>query len=165
MYPINYAHCFVVLCCVVVIPSPPVYVCDLFTHRPYWGGGDWVNFLLSAIFSGFQNYQNWCSPLNITFISGRCDCSYAAVTPARYERDCTDLTDTFAQSKTPQTEKLTNGALVSPTAEPRQKLQCSNRVHILGMCPIVGHGNTIFWVKRAIYITVFFCTSPDKPTV
>ena len=45
----------------------------------------------------------------------RCHRSWAVVTPDKYERDWKYLTYTFAQSKFPVTEKLANGALVTPT--------------------------------------------------
>ena len=53
--------------------------------------------------------------LNITFIFGRCRRSSAAVTPVKYGCDSKNLTCTFAMSKKLLTEKLTNGALVTPT--------------------------------------------------
>ena len=49
------------------------------------------------------------------FIFDRCCRSSAAVTPAKYECDANNLTGTFARSKILLTEKLTNGALVTPT--------------------------------------------------
>ena len=49
------------------------------------------------------------------FIFDRCCRSSAAVTPAKYECDANNLKGTFARSKTLLTEKLTNGALVTPT--------------------------------------------------
>ena len=41
--------------------------------------------------------------------------SWAAETPGKYEHDWNYLTYTFAKSKFPVTEKLANGALVTPT--------------------------------------------------
>ena len=49
------------------------------------------------------------------FIFDRCHRSSAAVTPVKYESDANNLTGTFARSKILFTEKLTNGALVTPT--------------------------------------------------
>ena len=49
------------------------------------------------------------------FIFDRCCRSSAAVTPVKYECDANNLTGTFARSKILLTEKLTNGALVTPT--------------------------------------------------
>ena len=53
--------------------------------------------------------------LDIAFIFGRCRRSSAAVTPVKYKCDLRNLTCTFARSKILLTEKLTNGALVTPT--------------------------------------------------
>ena len=52
--------------------------------------------------------------MNITFIFDRCRRSSAAATPVKYECDSKNLTCTFAISKILLTEKLTNGALVTP---------------------------------------------------
>ena len=49
------------------------------------------------------------------FIFDRCCRSSAAVTPVKYECDTNNLTGTSARSKILLTEKLTNGALVTPT--------------------------------------------------
>ena len=46
-----------------------------------------------------------------------CRCSSAAVTPVKYECDANNLTGTFARSKILLPEKLTNGALVTPTPD------------------------------------------------
>ena len=62
----------------------------------------------------FSTLSNTHYVLNITFIFGRCHCSPAAETPAKYECDSKNLTDTFARSNILLTEKLTNGALVTP---------------------------------------------------
>ena len=51
------------------------------------------------------------------FIFDRCCRSSAAVTPVKYECDTNNLTGTSARSKILLTEKLTNGALVTPTPE------------------------------------------------
>ena len=50
-------------------------------------------------------------------IFDRCRRSSAAVTPVKYECDANNLTGPFARSKILLTEKLTNGALVTPTPE------------------------------------------------
>ena len=63
----------------------------------------------------FQHYQNTGYLLNISFISGRCRRSSAAVTPVKNEWDSNNLKGTFARSKILLAEKLTNGALVTPT--------------------------------------------------
>ena len=57
------------------------------------------------------------SCLNIIFIFDRCWRSSAAVTPVKYESDSSNLTVTFARLKMWLTEKLTNGALVTPTSD------------------------------------------------
>ena len=49
------------------------------------------------------------------FIFDRCCRSSAAVTPVKYECDTNNLTGTSARLKILLTEKLTNGALVTPT--------------------------------------------------
>ena len=49
------------------------------------------------------------------FIFDRCCRSSAAVTPVKYECDSNNITGAFARSKILLTEKLTNGALVTPT--------------------------------------------------
>ena len=49
------------------------------------------------------------------FIFDRCCRCSAAVTPVKYECDANNRTGTFARSKILLTEKLTNGALVTPT--------------------------------------------------
>ena len=53
----------------------------------------------------------------MTFIFDRCHRSWAAETPAKYERDLKYVTYYCDQSKFSVTEKLTNGALVTPTPE------------------------------------------------
>ena len=53
--------------------------------------------------------------LNIAFIFDRCRRSSAAGTPVKYEYDSRNLACSFARSKILLTEKLTNGALVTPT--------------------------------------------------
>ena len=49
------------------------------------------------------------------FIFDRGHRSSATVTPVKYECDANNLTGTFARSKILLMEKLTNGALVTPT--------------------------------------------------
>ena len=63
----------------------------------------------------FHHYRNTWYLLNIMFIFDRCRHSSAAATPVKYECDANNLTGTFARSKILLTEKLTNGALVTPT--------------------------------------------------
>ena len=48
---------------------------------------------------------------------GRCRRSAAAVTPVKYECDSGNLTGNFARSKILLTERLANGALVTPTPD------------------------------------------------
>ena len=55
---------------------------------------------------------------NITFIFDRYRRSWAAAIPVKYGRDSNNLSGTFARSKILLTEKLTNGALVTPTPGP-----------------------------------------------
>ena len=67
------------------------------------------------LFSHFiPNDQNSSYLHDIKFIFGRCHRSWAAETPGKYEHDQNYLTYTFAKSKFPVTEKLANGALVTP---------------------------------------------------
>ena len=75
----------------------------------------WGNLFHSSIFLIFQTYQNTGYLWNITFIFGRCLRSLPAVTFVKYGCDLKNLTQTFASSKFPLTEKLTNGVLVTPT--------------------------------------------------
>ena len=63
----------------------------------------------------FPNDQNSGYLYDIKFIFGWCHRSWAAVTPGKYEHDWKYLNYIFAKSKFPVTEKLTNGALVTPT--------------------------------------------------
>ena len=83
----------------------------------YWfrGGGYKANFLHSVIFLIFHNCQNKLQMLDIAFIFDRCCRSSAAMTPVKYECDSKNLTCTFARLKILLTEKLTSGALVTPT--------------------------------------------------
>ena len=84
-------------------------------HNYNWGG---VTKLVSSVplFSDF--FQNIRQLLNITFIFQGCHCSSAAGTYVKYERDLENLTGNFARSKCLLTEKLANGALVTPTPGP-----------------------------------------------
>ena len=63
----------------------------------------------------FPNDENSGCLNDIKFIFGRCHRSWAAETPGKHEHDCKYLSYTFAKSKFPLTEKLTNGALVTLT--------------------------------------------------
>ena len=63
----------------------------------------------------FSPVKTHISLLNITFIFDRYHCSWAAVIPAKYECDSKNPTSTFEISNFSITEKLTNGALVTPT--------------------------------------------------
>ena len=69
-------------------------------------------------FPNFQHHRNTRLILNITVIFDRCRRSSAAVTPVKYKCYSENLKGTFARSKTLFTEKLTNGALVSPSQFP-----------------------------------------------
>ena len=75
------------------------------------GSGVGVTKPISSVplFSRFSPLPNrgWLS--NITFIFDRCHRSSAVVTPAKYEGDCKNLTNTFARSTIFLTEKSTNG--------------------------------------------------------
>ena len=81
-----------------------------------WG---WLS--LFPLFRYFPNFSS-LSKHNLTvkyivFIFDRCHRSSAAVTPVKYECDSRNITCTFARSKITLTEKLTNGALVTPTPD------------------------------------------------
>ena len=62
----------------------------------------------------FPNDQHSGYLYDIKFIFGRCHRSWAAETPGKYQHDWNYLTYTFAKSKFPVTDKLANGALVTP---------------------------------------------------
>ena len=79
------------------------------------GGGYYSNLLPSVNFPIYHHCQNTGYLLNIMFIFDRCCRSSAALTPVKYECDTNNLTGTSARSKILLTEKLTNGALVTPT--------------------------------------------------
>ena len=95
----------------LVLSEAVAYVWTILT----WGGGYSANFLRSVIFPFLRNDENNGYLNDIKFIFGRCHRSWAAETPGKYEHDWKYLTYTFAKSKFPVTEKLTNGALVTPT--------------------------------------------------
>ena len=59
---------------------------------------------------------------DITLLFDRCHRSWAAGAPDKYECDWKYLTYTFAKSKSPVTEKSTNGAFGTPTPARRQPL-------------------------------------------
>ena len=84
------------------------------------GGGYNANFLRSVIFPIFPSDQNSGYLYDIKYIFDRCHRSWAAETPGRYEHDWKYLTYTFAESKFPVTEKITNWALVTPTPAPHE---------------------------------------------
>ena len=63
----------------------------------------------------FQYYQSTRYLLNITLIFDRCHRSSAVVTPVKYKCDSDNLRATFARTKILLKEKITNGALVTPT--------------------------------------------------
>ena len=68
------------------------------------------------------------------FIFDRCRRSSAAVTPVKYECDANNLTGTFERSEILLTEKLTNGALVTPTPGVLMlpAIRSENMIHIDG---------------------------------
>ena len=75
----------------------------------------WTDFIRSIIFPVFQNNKITGYLYNITSTVARWHCSWAAVTPDKYERDSKYLNPTFAKSKFAVTEKLMNEAFVTPT--------------------------------------------------
>ena len=93
----------------------------------YWKGvAENVSFIwplrwgLRSQFPPFRYFPNFSElPKHMLaieyFIFGRCRRSSAAVTPVKYECGWNNLTCTFARWKILLTEKLTNGALVTPT--------------------------------------------------
>ena len=78
------------------------------------GWGLLSQFFPFRYFPIFPNDQNSGYLYDIKFMFGRCHRSWAAETPGKYEYDWNYLTYTFAKSKFPVTEKLANGALVTP---------------------------------------------------
>ena len=68
-------------------------------------------------FPHFQHCQNTCLLLNILFMFNRCGRSSAAMAPVKYNCNLNNLRGTFTRSKILLTEKLTNGALVTPTPD------------------------------------------------
>ena len=60
---------------------------------------------------------------NITLIFDRCHRRWAAETPDKYEHDWKHTTYTFAKSKCPATEKLTNRCAVTPIPGP-ESVRC-----------------------------------------
>ena len=71
------------------------------------------------LFSQLYRYYppNTVYQLNITFIFDRNHSSLAAVTPVKYECDSKRPRDNYTKSKIYITEKLKNGALVTPTPD------------------------------------------------
>ena len=67
--------------------------------------------LLCHSTSFFHDYQYTSYLLTMTFIFDRCRHSWAAMTNVKYGIDLKDLTDTFAKSIFPTSEKLTNALL------------------------------------------------------
>ena len=73
-------------------------------------------------FRYFPNFSEWWKQwlpewyqVHIWQVSPQLSSSWAVETPGKYEHDWKCLTYTFAKSKFLVTEKLTNGALVTPT--------------------------------------------------
>ena len=67
----------------------------------------------------FQYDQTTSYLYKVTFMFDMCHRSWAAETPDKYERDWKYLTYTFAKSKFPVTEKLSNGVLATPAQQTR----------------------------------------------
>ena len=116
------------------------------------GVGDYkANFLLSVIFRFFQYYHNTRYLLNITFIFDRCRGSSAVAAPVKYKCDSNNLRDSFGRSKILLTEKLTNGALVTPSPTLRDGVVTSTRflhrrpLMINRNTPIACSGLRCFW--------------------
>ena len=65
----------------------------------------------------FPNDQNSGYLYDMKLIFGRCHRRWAAETLGKYEHDWNYLTYTFAKAKFSVTEKLANGALVTPIPE------------------------------------------------
>ena len=63
----------------------------------------------------FQNYWNTVYLSNIMFLSGRCPCCWAAVTPARYEYDSKDLINTVVKLDMTVVKKLIKKVSVTPS--------------------------------------------------
>ena len=83
---------------------------------PFLGWGLLSHFLRSVIFPFFPNVQN-SGYMYIRFIFGRYHRTWAAETPGKYDHDWYNLTYTLAKSEFPVTEKLANGASVTPIPE------------------------------------------------
>ena len=62
-------------------------------------GGVTKTFFSVPLFSPLLNYKNTVYLFNITFIFDKCHCSWAAMTPVKYERDWKDWRGTFAKPK------------------------------------------------------------------
>ena len=101
------------------------------------------------------------------FIFDRCCRSSAAVTPVQYKCDTNNLTDTFARSHILLTEKLMNGALVTPTPDKKggnmDKIDCWARIYVSVMLRGRTIVNSLLWVRskgRRIYrkkTSCWFC--------
>ena len=94
-----------------------IWSCQGPTPCIYWPGVGVTKPISSVpLFSiFFQYYHNTSYLLNITFIFDRCRSSSAAVASVKYKCDSNNLRGSFGRSKILLTEKLTNGALVTPT--------------------------------------------------
>ena len=90
------------------------------------------------------------------FIYGRCHRSSAVVTPAKYGCDQKNLIDTFARSKILLTEKLANGALVTPTPGGWSTQQGGWHGHLLTW--------TLNWKLKSEYIVMGHTIYPAQTT-
>ena len=101
-------------------------------------------------FPFFPNDQNSGYLYDIKFIFGRCHRSWAAETPGKYEHDWNYMTYTFAKSKIPVTEKLANGALVTPipgfNIYPRPVINCALQQPHMGKFNIDIHSDCFIMI-------------------
>ena len=81
----------------------------------HYRGGVTKPFFTFRYFPIFHNDQNTGYLYDIAFKFDRRPRSWVAETPDKYESDWKYLNYTFAVSKSPLTDKLTNRALVTPT--------------------------------------------------
>ena len=79
----------------------------------------------------------------------RCCRSLGAVTPVKYECDANNLTGNFARPKILLAEKLTNGALVTPTPGEASQYMCSVQKDTPWRCSCdtLGWDNELFFAS------------------
>ena len=109
------AHTCVTGICMRNVNKMPVVDPCRFYVTIIQGGRYEANSLLYAVWQNFQRYQTTGYLFNITLIFVRCRRSLAVVTSVKYGCNLKDLLCTFVGSTISLTEKLTNGALVTPT--------------------------------------------------